>query len=135
MTSSSNKISIRREAAAERQAGRCFYCGVVMCRSNPSEFATRFGLKPSQVLRLSCTAEHLTARQDGGGDSLANIAAACWQCNQSRHRRKLAPDPVAFRHQVGKRVRAGRWHQEWVFQAGLLCRGNDTASGFKEATS
>ncbi len=30
------------------------------------------------------TLEHRKARMDGGRDNVANLAAACWQCNQLR---------------------------------------------------
>lgn len=126
MTKPKNRISRHREAAAERQNGRCVYCGVLMCRVTPNEFAARFGVSPSQATRLRCTVEHLIARQDGGGNTISNIAAACWHCNQTRHRRKQPPDPMTYRSQVGRRVQAGKWHFKEVFEVGLLCRNNDT---------
>jgi len=118
-----NPISRKRDAAADRQGGMCLYCGVLMCRGDTSEFAANFGLRPAQAFRLSCTAEHLVARQNGGGNTGSNIAAACWHCNQTRHRRKEAPDPVAYRNLVSRRVQAGKWHMKNVFEAGLLCLG------------
>ena len=134
MYPSKKKIAIRREAAAKRQAGRCFYCGVLMCRSNPAEFAAKFGLTLSQVAGICCTAEHMTAQQDGGGHSTGNIAAACWLCNQSRHRRSHAPDPATFRQLVGKRVQAGSWHSKQVLEAGLLLGGTDSVSLLRPET-
>ena len=125
MTKLKNRIFRHRDAAAERQAGRCFYCFVLMCRINPSDFAASCGLSLAQVIRLRCTAEHLIARQDGGGNASSNIVAACWHCNQARHRRKQPPNPLAYRSLVMRRVRAGRWHPNRVFEAGLLCRNND----------
>ena len=125
MANPKNQISRYREAAAERQAGRCFYCGVLMCRDNPISFAASFGLGLSHVVRLSCTAEHLIARQDGGGNSVSNIAAACLHCNRTRHRLKHPPDPVAYRRMVNRSVQAGQWHRKKVFEAGLICRMND----------
>ncbi|MEB1547610.1 HNH endonuclease signature motif containing protein [Xanthomonas campestris pv. campestris] len=59
--------------------------------------------------RYQCTAEHLMAQQDGGKDTRGNIAAACWTCNQRRHRRKKLLTPEAFRALVRRRVAAGKW--------------------------
>lgn len=126
MTNPKNRVSRHREAAAERQGGRCIYCGVLMCRGNPRDFAARFGLRPAQAIGLSCTAEHFVARQDGGGNALSNIAAACSNCNRRRHCRKQPPDPVAYRMLVSRRVQAGKWHLKKVVEVGLLCRRNET---------
>lgn len=120
MAKPKNRISRHREAAAELQKGRCIYCGVLMCRGNPGEFAASFGLRPSHAVQLSCTAEHLTAQIDGGRNSISNIAAACRYCNQKRHRRKQPPDPEAFHRLVRGRVQSGKWHVRRVFEAGLL---------------
>ncbi|WP_282097584.1 HNH endonuclease [Luteibacter sp. SG786] len=59
---------------------------------------------------LRCTAEHLTARQDGGRNMASNIAAACWICNARRHRRKFPPPPAAYRAFVQQRLDKGKWH-------------------------
>lgn len=61
-------------------------------------------------MQLKCTAEHLNAHQDGGTIAQSNIVAACWFCNQQRHRRKVAPVPEQFRKLVQQRMSKGRWH-------------------------
>ena len=127
MPLSKNRIARHREAAAERQGGRCCYCDVLMCRSNPEEYAARYGLRRSQVVWLTCTAEHLVAQQDGGRNSIGNIAAACRYCNQTRHRRKRPLDPIPYRQEVARRVEKGKWHGPRVFDAGLMLRGRATA--------
>ena len=43
------------------QSGRCFYCGLPMWLTAPSEL----GLKASKARAFQCTAEHLVAQQDG----------------------------------------------------------------------
>jgi hypothetical protein len=134
MEKTMKSIPLRREAAAERQAGRCFYCGVLMCRGDLGRFAASFGLSTSLANRLSCTAEHLLARQDGGGDSVSNIAAACLHCNQTRHRLRPPPGPEAYRRIVSQHLRAGQWHRRKVVQAGLLCRPTDTSKRGRPAT-
>lgn len=126
MSLSKNRIARHREAAAERQGGRCCYCDVLMCRRDPERFAAQYGLKRAQVNLVICTAEHLVAQQDGGRHSIVNIAASCLHCNKTRHRRKQPPDPVKYRLEVARRVERGKWHSRKVFDAGLLCRGNDT---------
>ena len=71
------------------------------------------------IAKLQCTAEHLLPQSEGGRDTLANIAAACAHCNRTRHKRKLPPQPAAYREQVRRRVERGRWHARWVFDLGL----------------
>lgn len=105
-----------RATAYARQSGRCFYCDSPMWTSNPREFALKHNITLAQAMRLQCTGEHLEARQDGGSDSLSNIVAACWHCNQRRHRRKEAPPPEHYKQFVRKRMSQGRWHAHWIFQ-------------------
>ncbi|MCC8470482.1 HNH endonuclease signature motif containing protein [Xanthomonas phaseoli] len=65
---------------------------------------------PPPTARYSqCTAEHLLAQQEGGKDTRGNIAAACWTCNQRRHRRKKLLTPEAFKALVRRKVAAGKW--------------------------
>ncbi|MDN4144926.1 HNH endonuclease [Pseudomonas tohonis] len=80
-----------------------------MWNLSPSELT---GLSPRQVARRRCTGEHLVAHQDGGMATEANIAAACWACNQRRHRRKEAVSSSEFQVLVQMRVAEGRW-REW----------------------
>ncbi|MDX2299302.1 MAG: HNH endonuclease [Xanthomonadaceae bacterium] len=68
------------------------------------------GLRKRTLRPLQCTAEHLCARSDGGRDTQANVAAACWLCNQRRHKRKVPLAPTAYRAFVQKRLSNGRWH-------------------------
>ena len=93
----SRNIARLRSDAAERQSGRCWYCGCTM-------------LPPHADSMRRCTAEHLFARQDDGRDTRSNIVAACHFCNQHRHRRKAARSPEQFRALVKARLRQGRWH-------------------------
>jgi 5-methylcytosine-specific restriction endonuclease McrA len=118
MAKSLSKI---RSEAFHRQAGRCYYCGVVMCADEPTAFATAYRLTLRLVKSLSCTAEHLVPKQDGGCNSVSNVAAACWLCNQRRHKqRKVAPTPDAYRALVRRRVARKRWHAPQVFERGLI---------------
>jgi 5-methylcytosine-specific restriction endonuclease McrA len=91
------------------QGGRCFYCGLPMW-----DDATATALQVSATVHpapkmLRCTAEHLHARSDGGGNSPDNIVAACWHCNNLRHRRKRPLSPEAYRTHVQQRMAAGKW--------------------------
>ena len=101
-----------RHSAYLAQSRRCFYCGLPMWLSNPDSFATAHGITPGQARLLKCTAEHLEARQDGGQDTKQNIVAACFWCNQRRHKRKRAPDPDDYRLLVQQRLNKGRWHSQ-----------------------
>ena len=104
-----------------RQAGRCFYCNVLMWTDDCVAFAKRHGLSPRAARWLQCTVEHLCARQDGGRDSRRNIAAACRLCNHRRHaQRKIAPTPEKYRSLVQRRVSRKRWHVPQVFERGLI---------------
>ena len=114
-------LSKVRSSAFRRQAGRCFYCSVLMWSDDCAAFAKRHGLTPRIARWLQCTAEHLQARQAGGGDSIQNIAAACRVCNQRRHaRRKIASTPEEYRALVRKRVSRKTWHPPQVFERGLI---------------
>ena len=91
------------------QGGRCFYCDLPMWDEalNPSlPLACRSAELP-KILR--CTAEHLHPRSEGGANTADNIVAACFFCNNSRHRRKRPLSPEAHRAHVQQRMAAGRW--------------------------
>ncbi|MGE0387673.1 MAG: HNH endonuclease [Gammaproteobacteria bacterium] len=91
------------------QSGRCVYCNLPMWEADPDEFAKRYHLTPNQTRRFKCTAEHLTARCDGGPDSRANIAAACMHCNSVRHRSPVPLPALEYQTYVRKRVARGKW--------------------------
>ena len=89
-------LSDLRIDAFVRQAGRCYYCTVLMWIDDGVSFARKHGLSSRVGRWLKCTAEHLLARRDGGRDSRDNIVAACLFCNLRRHRgRTKAPTPRA----------------------------------------
>lgn len=93
-----SQLQRSRLHAFNRQGGHCYYCGLRMWLDGQQG--------PSQ---LRCTAEHLTAHCEGGKDGQANIVAACWHCNRTRHKRKWPPEPEAYRAEVRRRVRRGSW--------------------------
>jgi 5-methylcytosine-specific restriction endonuclease McrA len=109
----------RRVRAAKAQAYRCIYCGLPVCEGEEqlAAFAARHRITRRAARVLQCTAEHLIARKDGGGNGAANIAAACLTCNQRRHRRKNALPADDFRAHVSRRVQAGRWHTDYLLRA------------------
>lgn len=113
------KISRLRADAYQRQSGRCYYCCSPMWQKNPASFALKYRISVAQAERFQCTAEHLQALQDGGPTSHQNIVAACRYCNQTRHRRKVAASPSAFRVHVTNRLLRRRWHPHWVFERGM----------------
>ena len=86
-----------RDNAYRRQAGLCWYCGLVMAPANDG--------RPNR-----CTAEHLTARSGGGLDPPDNVVAACWFCNSRRHRRKTPLGPLAYTTYVRRRIAMEKWH-------------------------
>lgn len=111
MTKSRKSLITPRSIAFNRQAGRCFYCSQPMWSENPLEFASKYKITLGQARRFQCTAEHLQAHQDGGKADQANIVAACWFCNQKRHKRKIAPSPVQYKRLICQRMSQGRWHE------------------------
>lgn len=104
----------KRQFAFERQNGRCYYCNFLMWIDNAEPFAEKYRISVKQAHALRCTAEHLSARQDGGGNSTANIVAACRHCNQQRHKRKAPPAPEQYKLFVRKRLEKTGWHGQWV---------------------
>lgn len=87
-----------RRSAFHRQQGRCYYCGLRMWLAGP----------PGPEL-LRCTAEHLLARSEGGGNDRRNIVAACWRCNHARHAGGRRPNPEIYRGEVQRLMRCNKW--------------------------
>lgn len=109
---SANKLQRLRRQAFEAQRRRCFYCGFAMWEANPQAFSVehRITIKQSRLRR--CTAEHLVAQKDQGRHTRENVVAACFWCNQRRHkgRRQQAPDPDVYKARVAMQVAKGKWH-------------------------
>lgn len=109
------RLQRQRALAFNAQNGRCHYCGKPMWLVAANELP----LPRRMAALLRCTAEHLTARQDGGTHRRSNIVAACWWCNQRRHRRNTSLSSEAFRDLVQRRQARGRW-----WPAGMASRIN-----------
>ncbi|MCW2950287.1 MAG: hypothetical protein JWN41_1300 [Thermoleophilia bacterium] len=62
----------RRARLAERQGGRCHYCGTAMT-PQPRD--------PNERRASDITIEHLVPRVLGGGNAPGNLVAACRGCN------------------------------------------------------
>lgn len=110
------RIAHLRAEAYMAQNERCYYCRCKMCISDPAEFARAHGISVRQARQVRCTAEHLTARQDGGTDRRSNIAAACWHCNRLRHARKTPMPADRYRDHVRRRISCGAWHDQVFFK-------------------
>lgn len=110
-------LSKLRAQAASRQSFRCIYCRCPVWHGDPGPFRARFGLSAKQAQFFQCTAEHLEARRDGGLNVGANIAAACWHCNQTRHRSTRPLAPAEFGQRAQRRASKGGW-----FPGGLAAR-------------
>lgn len=93
-----NQVQKSRRSAYARQGGKCYYCGCRMWLNDPPG-----------PRALRCTAEHLRARCDGGGNGASNVVAACWFCNRTRHRCKQPLDPEAYRAKVRRQMELGKW--------------------------
>lgn len=115
-----NQLVKHRERAFNSQNGRCYYCSCAMWRpADRDVFCKRFALTKRQARSLQCTAEHVTARCDGGTDAAENIVAACARCNFLRHARKRAMPAPRFKDFAGRRVRQGDWHVFNAVKAGI----------------
>jgi 5-methylcytosine-specific restriction endonuclease McrA len=104
------QLSRIRNKAYRDQSHRCFYCNHPMWLTDVHAFAATHQLTLRQAKFFKCTAEHLHARRDGGGDQRANLVAACATCNHRRHQRPTALEPKPYLRLVRARVSAGRWY-------------------------
>jgi hypothetical protein len=106
------KLQKLRHQAFVRQSCRCFYCTLPMWEADPTEFTGRYGISLRKAQHLKCTAEHLTAQQNGGKETAQNIAAACLWCNRMRHakRHDTAPSPEKYKSRVTQLINKRRWH-------------------------
>lgn len=103
-------LASARSHAYRNQSGRCIYCGAPMWSQSPEQFAARHGISVAEARRFQLTAEHLTARSEGGSNGKANIVAACLYCNNKRHQRKAPPAPLEYQALVQRRIARGKWH-------------------------
>jgi 5-methylcytosine-specific restriction endonuclease McrA len=110
MAKSRKSLSVPRSLAFSNQSGRCFYCNEPMWAENPHEFALKHKITLGQAKHFQCTGEHLKAHKDGGTADQNNIVAACWFCNQKRHKRKTPLPPDQYKQLIDRRMTQGRWH-------------------------
>lgn len=108
------------------QSGLCFYCRQPMWHHNPEQFAQRHAITVKNARFFQATAEHLVARSDGGLDVSENIVAACWYCNNRRHRARRVLPPDRYAQKVGSRLSEGKWH-------GFIARNDTSNAGFQSA--
>jgi hypothetical protein len=111
-----SRIARHRARAYLAQRARCYYCQCRMCIGDPSTFARSYGISERLVRRVRCSAEHLTARRDGGTDTRSNIAAVCWHCNRLRHAGKTPMPADRYRDYVRRKISRGAWHVRLVLQ-------------------
>lgn len=105
------KLKQYRYSAFLLQSGLCYYCQQPIWLEEPKTFSKTYHLSSKQCRLFRCTAEHLLAQQDGGGTSKDNIVAACYYCNQLRHKRKKPMNPPRFKAYVYGRMKRGGWNR------------------------
>lgn len=110
MSKSRKSLIKPRTKAFIHQQGNCYYCNQPMWQSDPDKFSSKYKISLTQSKRFQCTGEHLIAHQDGGTSARKNIVAACWFCNQQRHRRNIVPSPNQYKKLIERRMNQGRWH-------------------------
>lgn len=101
-----------RSKPYQSQNHLCFYCKQPMWINDPATFASQYSISVKQAKSYQCTAEHLTARQDGGLNRQDNIVAACRKCNRTRHLAKHPLPSDQYSMYVQKRMSKGKWHSE-----------------------
>ncbi|ENW23319.1 hypothetical protein F925_02277 [Acinetobacter lwoffii NCTC 5866 = CIP 64.10 = NIPH 512] len=109
-TKPSNIIQRNRQKAYLAQSKLCYYCNQPMWEKDKESFISQYKVKPTIANFLQCTAEHLTARKDGGKNTEVNIVAACKYCNNTRHKSKNALTPENYKMRVQKRLLKKEWH-------------------------
>jgi len=112
MSNSRKSLKKLRAIAYKKQGGLCYYCKLPMWIENPSEFTEKHNLSISQARLFQCTGEHLKAHCSGGAASIKNIVAACFYCNQHRHRRNSDLSPQEYKRLVHSRLVNGRWNSQ-----------------------
>jgi 5-methylcytosine-specific restriction endonuclease McrA len=100
----SNSLAQIRQLAFLAQQGRCYYCDHTMWLHTSSEDAKA---KPR---RYQCTAEHLVPASEGGPTVQQNIVAACFYCNNTRHKAGRPLSPLLYRVHVQRHLQRGHWH-------------------------
>lgn len=103
-----------RLKAFKLQQGRCIYCELPMWLSDAKAFAKCYKTSIKATALFKCTAEHLLAKQDGGKNIEINIVAACYFCNQTRHKCKKPKDPIAYKRYVSIRQAKGMWNSSLI---------------------
>ncbi len=103
-----SSVRTARNRACIHQGWLCYYCGLTMLTSRSD--------RAEKMPGLSCSAEHLVARCNDGGNQASNIVAAHVVCNQRRHKRGRDLAPEAYQAMVRSRIAKGRWHPEAVFR-------------------
>jgi hypothetical protein len=106
----SHRLSKLRSQAFLNQSSRCYYCEKPVWLKDKEGFSVQHAMSTAGTARFQCTAEHLLARCDGGGDNQNNIVAACFFCNSTRHRMKSPLSPSEYKKHVQRRIRQGKWH-------------------------
>lgn len=106
----SNIIQRNRQQSYLAQSKLCYYCNQPMWEKDKESFISQYKVKPAIANFLQCTAEHLTARKDGGKNTKVNIVAACKYCNHTRHKAKNALSPEKYKLFVQKRLSSKAWH-------------------------
>lgn len=101
-------IALRR-TAAHAQSNRCHYCQLPVWEGDPSSFMEQYGVSRRQAHLFRCTAEHLLPKSEKGKETRQNIVAACWRCNQTRHRASVPLSPDVYKGYVEGRLRRGKW--------------------------
>lgn len=88
----------QREAIAERASWCCEYC-YSQAAFSPDPFST----------------EHVVPRSRGGTNELSNLGFSCQGCNNYKHTRTEAPDPLSGEIAPLYHPRHGRWDEHFVW--------------------
>jgi hypothetical protein len=105
------RVSDRR-LVTRRAGGCCEYC------RSPLAFATQ-----------SFAVEHILPRHKGGSDGLDNLALSCDGCNEHKHTKTEAPDPLNGAVVPLFHPRRQRWHDHFEWTADFTRINGRTPTG------
>ena len=74
--------------------------------------------------------DHIVPKSRGGDDTLGNLAAACYRCNEFKGARTVGCDPISQEEVVLFHPRMQIWDEHFIWtEAGLLIVGVTPTGG------
>ncbi|MFN8441657.1 MAG: HNH endonuclease [Caldilineaceae bacterium] len=90
-----------RKQVFERADNRCEYCKT-----------------PRRMIGMPLVVDHIIAKILGGSDSLDNLCAACYRCNEFKGAKSTGHDPVSGEIVALFNPRRQKWHEHFRWENG-----------------